>query len=285
MRRQRWREPEYKISAGRCGDLKFNDAQFAEFRKQVIGRIVVASDPDYNSCRGTFMLAFQHFPQIIVYCVGFSDVVACIRFARRVGLHVVCRSGGHSAAGYSVNDEMVLDVGDMNYVLIDPATETALVGAGANMAALNAALDLYQLHVPGGGCGSVGLGGYMQGGGYGFTSLLFGMNCDSVIGVQVALADGRIVTANQHENEDLFWAVRGGTGNNFGVLLEIKYRLRKLGPLWGPGSSGLLPLRRTPTPPASRSLSGRLILRARNARKAWGTSPFWFIPKTLATTI
>lgn len=87
MRRQRWREPEYKISAGRCGDLKFNDAQFAEFRKQVIGRIVVASDPDYNSCRGTFMLAFQHFPQIIVYCVGFSDVVACIRFARRVGLH------------------------------------------------------------------------------------------------------------------------------------------------------------------------------------------------------
>ena len=98
-----------------------------------------------------------------------------------------------------------------------------------------AALDLYGLHVPGGGCETVGVAGYMQGGGYGFTSLMFGMNCDHVVGFQMALADGSIVKANATENADLFWAVRGGTGNNFGVLLEIEYRLQELGALWGFG--------------------------------------------------
>ena len=181
------------------------------------------------------MSAFQHYPQIIVFCVGFSDVVACIRFANEVGLHPVCRAGGHSTAGYSVNDEMVIDVSGIHYVRVDPAGETAAVGAGANFGQVNAELDLFGLHLPGGGCETVCVGGYMQGGGYGFTSLLFGLNCDNVTGVQVALADGRIVTANADEHQDLFWAVRGGTGNNFGVLLEIQYRLRKLGPLWGFG--------------------------------------------------
>jgi FAD/FMN-containing dehydrogenase len=134
-----------------------------------------------------------------------------------------------------VNDEMVIDLSNISYVRIDPKKESALVGTGANFGRVNHELDLYGLHVPGGGCPTVCVGGFMQGGGYGFTSLLFGMNCDSVMGVQMALVDGRIVTANADEHEDLFWAVRGGTGNNFGALLEIEYRLRKLGPLWGFG--------------------------------------------------
>ena len=222
-----------RVQKARSGQLKFDDRQLADFRNRVVGKIVLPQDPDYDSGRGAFMRAFQHFPQIIIYCVGFSDVIASIGFAMQVGLRAVCRSGGHSTAGYSVNDEMVIDVAGIGYIVVDPVTETALVGA--TFAAINPALDLYGLHVPGGGCPTVGVGGYMQGGGYGFTSLLFGMNCDNVIGIQMALADGRVVTASAQENEDLFWAVRGGTGNNFGVLLEIKFQLRKLGPLWGAG--------------------------------------------------
>ena len=138
---------------------------------------------------------------------------------------MACRSGGHSSAGYSVNDEMVVDLSAMSYVHIDEARQMAAAGSATNFGVFNAELEVCDLHVPGGGCETVGLAGYMQGGGYGFTSLMYGMNCDNVIGVRIALADGRVVHANEIEHEDLFWAVRGGTGNNFGVLLEIDYRL------------------------------------------------------------
>jgi FAD/FMN-containing dehydrogenase len=233
-RRPRWRDSS-PFSVARSGQLKFSDRQLAGLSQQVVGRIVLPQDPSYNSDRESFMCAFQHFPQIIVFCAGASDVVACLRFAKETGLHVVCRAGGHSTAGYSVSDEMVLDVSGLAYVTVDPARQTAAVGAGTDFGRVNAELDLYGLHLPGGACETVCVAGYMQGGGYSFTSLMFGMNCDQVLGVQMARADGRIVTANDDEHEDLFWAVRGGTGNNFGVLLEIQYRVRQLGPLWGFG--------------------------------------------------
>jgi len=233
-RRLQWHHVN-QLSPSRSGQLKFNAEQLARLSSRVTGRIVLPQDAAYNSAREGFVKTFQHYPQIIVYAAGFSDVVAAINFAREVELHPVCRSGGHSVAGYSVNDEMVIDVSGIAYVRVDARNQTALVGAGANFALVNANLDLYGLHVPGGGCDTVGVAGYMQGGGYGFTSQMFGMNCDQVIGVQMALADGRIVTAEEGGNEDLYWAVRGGTGNNFGALLEIQYRLRELGPLWGFG--------------------------------------------------
>jgi FAD/FMN-containing dehydrogenase len=130
---------------------------------------------------------------------------------------------------------MVLDVSGIQYVRVDRQKQTALVGAGANFAQVDTNLDFYGMHVPGGGCETVGVAGYMQGGGYSFTSLMFGLNCDNVQSIQMALADGRIITANAQDYDDLFWAVRGGTGNNFGVLLEVEYRLRELDQLWGFG--------------------------------------------------
>ncbi len=223
------------LSVAQSGQLKFNDEQLHALNARVLGRIVLPQDPSYNADREAFMSAFQHFPQIIVYCTGSSDVVACLRFAKEVGLHVACRSGGHSSAGYSVNDEMVIDLSALSYVHLDEARQTAAAGAATNFGVLNAELEVCGLHVPGGGCETVCLAGHMQGGGYGFTSLLYGMNCDNVIGVRIALADGRVVHANANEYADLFWAVRGGTGNNFGVLLEIEYKLHSLGPIWGFG--------------------------------------------------
>ena len=235
MRRMlRWHEVT-NLSQGRCGHLKFTDDQVKQFSEQLVGHITLPQDPAYPVDRATFMNAFQSFPQIIVYCEGFADVVCSIAFAKQVGLKPVCRAGGHNTAGYSVNDEMVIDVSGINYVRVDPDACIAWVGSGANFAQINATLELYGLHMPGGGCETVCAAGYMQGGGYGFTSLMFGMNCDQVLGVQMALADGRIVKANAKENPDLYWAVLGGTGNNFGVLLEIEYRLQKIGQLWGFG--------------------------------------------------
>lgn len=235
MRRMlRWHEVT-DLSKERSGHLKFTTEQVNKLKLQLVGQVILPEDATYQVSRTTFMNAFQNFPQIIVYCQGFADVLRSIAFAKEIGLKPVCRAGGHNTAGYSVNDEMVIDVSAMNYVRVDPDARIAWVGAGANFAQVNAALELYGLHVPGGGCETVCVAGYMQGGGYGFTSLLFGMNCDKVVGFQMALADGRIVRANAKDNSDLFWAVRGGTGNNFGVLLEIEYQLEALDQLWGFG--------------------------------------------------
>jgi FAD/FMN-containing dehydrogenase len=96
-------------------------------------------------------------------------------------------------------------------------------------------LDACNLNMTTGGCETVSVGGYMQGGGYGFTALSNGMNCDCVKEVRIVLADGSVKTAHENLNKELFWAVRGGTGNNFGVIVEITYNLRPIGPLWGFG--------------------------------------------------
>jgi FAD/FMN-containing dehydrogenase len=232
-RRLSW--PETSRLSARSGELKFSAEQLKKLSAGVVGKIVLPQEPSYPSARCSFMNAFQYFPQIVVYCQGFADVVACIHFAKEAGLKPVCRAGGHSTAGYSLNDDMVIDVSGINYVKADSKQGVACIGSGAQFAQVNANLELFNFHIPGGGCDTVAVAGYMQGGGYGFTAPMFGMNCDQVLGFQMALADGRIVTANQQNDPDLFWAVRGGTGNNFGVLLEIEYRLHRMDEIWGFG--------------------------------------------------
>lgn len=208
--------------------------QLARFEHELVGRIVLPGMPDYDACRdATGLCPFVSSPRIIVYCAVPNDVRLCLAWSHVHGWWVTCRSGGHSTAGYCVNDGVVIDVSEMNYVSVDPRLKQARVGAGTTFHELNSVLDTYRLHVPGGTCPDVGVAGYMQGGGYGLTSLMFGMNCDSVIEVTVMLADGRIVLANSDTNADLFWAIRGGTGNNFGVLLEAVYSLVELDDLWG----------------------------------------------------
>jgi FAD/FMN-containing dehydrogenase len=198
------------------------------------GKLVLRGMPGYDRDRASNPL-FDEMPLAIAYCATPSDVALMLDLARRADLWVACRSGGHSTAGFSVNRGLVIDTSLLCGIAVDPDGRTARVGAGTNFGQLNATLDIYQLHVPGGGCGTVCVAGYMQGGGYGFTSREYGMNCDNVLAVTLMLADGSIVTASDTVNEDLFWAVRGGTGNNFGVLLDITYRLHDLYQVWGFG--------------------------------------------------
>src|SRR6202034_2138485 len=170
MRRIQRRHEVTKLSRERSSHLKYTAEQLSAFSKQLVGHITLPQDASYPGARATFMNAFQHFPQIIVYCVGFSDVVASIHFAQEVGLKPVCRSGGHSTAGYSMNDHMVIDVSGINYVRVDTESATAWIGAGTPFGHVNAVLDFYGFHLPGAGCETVAVAGYMQGGGYGFTS-------------------------------------------------------------------------------------------------------------------
>ena len=207
--------------------------RLAELEKQISGKIIYPGDPDYDAARTEFNPAYPTFPQIIIFCACLSDVRASLELAHQYDLWAVARAGRHSLAGYSVCDGMVIDVSAMDSVIVDTVNKTATVEAGISFGKFNAHLQSYGLHVPGGGCATVCVAGYMQGGGYGFTTREFGIHSDNVLSFKMVLANGKVVTADAEQNSDLYWAVRGGTGNQFGILVEITYRLYDLGKIWG----------------------------------------------------
>jgi hypothetical protein len=210
--------------------------QIKQMELELAGRIVVPGMPDYPAARaGKGGSKYQEYPVIIVYCASVHDVWLCLKWAHEYDWWVTCRSGGHSTANFSVNSGMVIDVSGLAYVRVDSQLKQAQVGAGTPFSLVNSTLNTYQLHVPGGGCADVAVGGYVQGGGYGFTSRLFGVESDCVLSFTMMLYDGQIVVANPYQNQDLFWAVRGGTGDNFGILLEVTFQLYDLYKVWGFG--------------------------------------------------
>jgi FAD/FMN-containing dehydrogenase len=206
----------------------------ASLEHSLLGRLVLPGMWGYEHDRhGDDLCQYSAHPKLVAFCTVPNDVRFCLEWAQRYGWDVTCRSGGHSTAGFSTNDGLVIDLRELNHVCVDPVARRARVGAGTRFTRLNSVLDTYRLHVPGGTCGDVAVGGYMQGGGYGFTSRQYGMNCDNVVEALVMLADGRLVVASEAKNPDLFWALRGGTGGNFGVLLEVTYQLHDLSEVWG----------------------------------------------------
>jgi FAD binding domain len=203
------------------------------FQAGLQGYIVVPGDPTYDDDRMLFNPVFDNYPRAIVYCSVVPDVAIALQMARATQQPVAVRSGGHCTAGFSSGPGMLVDVSALSTIAVDSGSLTATVGTGCNFGTLDATLNTYGLHVPGGECPDVCVGGYVQGGGYGFTSVTFGMNCDNVLSMQVMLQDGSLVNASPTENYDLWWAMRGGTGNNFGVLLSVTYQLRPLGDCFG----------------------------------------------------
>ena len=197
------------------------------------GTIVFPEDPDYNKDRMLFNPVFDPYPMMIIYCVVNSDVQQALMLAKIPPQPFTVRSGGHCTAGFSAGSGILIDVSALNDVYVDPSAMFATVGCGCNFGKFRAALQPYGLHVPGGECDDVCIGGYMQGGGYGFTSVTLGMNCDNVLSMRVLLANGQIVNASPTENYDLWWAMRGGTGGSFGILLNVTYQLVPLGDVFG----------------------------------------------------
>lgn len=191
----------------------------------LVGRLVLPGDPDYDKDRLSNP-RFDMHPKAIVYCAVPEDIRLSLAFARaHREMKVTCRSGGHSTAGFSVNNGLVLDLSMMSYAAVDPHGMTVTAGAGTSFQVFDSVLDTYGLHTPSGGCPDVCVGGYMQGGGYGFTSRQFGINCDRVRAFTMILPDGKLVSVDGGRHPDLYWAVRGGTGNQFGVLVDVTYEL------------------------------------------------------------
>jgi len=202
-------------------------------QRALVGHIVMPGDATYDADRLLFNPVFNPMPNLIIFCLAEIDVAIALALARDTGLPFSIRSGGHCTAGYSAGFGILIDVKGMDAVAVDQGQRIATVGAGCAFGKLNAILQSYGLHVPAGECDDVCVGGFVQGGGLGFTSTTFGMNCDNVLAMRVMLADGSVVMASEEANRDLFWAMRGGTGGNFGVLLTVSYRLYPLGDVTG----------------------------------------------------
>jgi FAD/FMN-containing dehydrogenase len=200
-------------------------------RGSFVGQVVVPGDTGYDECRKVFNAMHDKRPTVIARCASTTDVVAAVNFARQNRLVVAVRCGGHSVAGLSVCDGGILiDLAGLKTIEVDRKARTARAGGGVLWGEFDAATQQYALHTPGGRVTTTGIGGFTTGGGYGWTSSKYGLTCDNLLSAEVVLADGRVVTASEHENEDLFWGIRGG-GGNFGIVTKFEYRLHALGPV------------------------------------------------------
>jgi FAD/FMN-containing dehydrogenase len=161
-------------------------------------------------------------PAAVAYAASTEDVARSLAFARAHDLAPIPRSGGHSYAGYSTGDGLVIDVTSLSGVTT-PTAGTASVGAGTRLIDLYSALNASGVSVPGGSCPTVGIAGLALGGGAGVVDRRFGMTCDQVTGLQVVTADGRVVLADPGTNPDLYWACRGGGGGNYGIVTSFTF--------------------------------------------------------------
>lgn len=189
----------------------------------VLGEVILPGSEAYEIARRPPMARFQDIlPQAIVRCRTPSDVVAALSLVRRTGTALAVRSGGHCFAGGSSTEGILIDVSPMNAVSL--ADGIATVGAGARLAEIYDALSAQGVTIAG-GCGpTVGIAGLVLGGGLGILGRKHGLTCDQLIGAEVVLADGRVVECDKDQHLDLFWALRGAGGGQFGVVTTLALR-------------------------------------------------------------
>jgi FAD/FMN-containing dehydrogenase len=160
-----------------------------------------------------------------VRCVDAADVIAAVSYARASGVLTAIRGGGHNGGGLGTCDDgLVIDLSPMKGIRVDPAAKTVRVQPGCTGGDMDHATHAFGMATPGGTVSTTGVAGLTLGGGIGHLTRPYGLAIDSLLEVDVVLADGRFVTASEKENADLFWAVRGG-GGNFGVVTSFLFRL------------------------------------------------------------
>ena len=205
-----------------------------EIDQAMLGVIILPGMAEYAKfSKGQGLSPFdQGAPLIIFRCEDVHDVWVAMKAAHDFDWPFVARSGGHSTAGFSSDSQTIIDLTGLHDIS-RIGNDRVSVGPGATFGKLNRFMKAHKLHIPTGNCDDVRCGGYVQGGGYGYTSRQYGMQCDRVAEATVMLADGRIVTASDDVNPDLYWALRGGTGNNFGIIVNLVYQAVPMEEIWG----------------------------------------------------
>jgi hypothetical protein len=206
------------------------DGAVAELEAGLRGRALRPGDATYDEARRLWNGMFDRRPALIVRPAGAADVVRAVSFARDHRLRLAVKGGGHSFPGYSMCDGgLAIDLSTMRGLRVDPRARTARAEPGARWLDFDAETQAFGLGTTGGTAADTGIAGLTLGGGLGWLSSKHGLTIDSLVSADVVLADGRLVSASATEHADLFWGLRGGSGN-FGVVTSFEYRLHDVGP-------------------------------------------------------
>lgn len=200
-----------------------------DLRARFRGKILLPEDHGYEGARQIWNGMFDKKPAVIARCVGTSDVIQAVNFARENNLPIAVKGGGHNSAGTgSCDDGMMIDLSLMRRVSVDPKNKTVRVDGGALLGDVDYETQLYGLAVSAGIVSHTGVGGLTLGGGMGWISRKYGLTIDNLISAEVVTAEGKLVTASNDENDDLFWGLRGG-GGNFGIVTSFTFKGAEIG--------------------------------------------------------
>ena len=206
------------------------EAEVESFASGLRGELLRPVDAGYEEARQLWNGVIDRRPALIARCAAAEDVVEAVNFARENDLLLAVRGGGHNVAGTaSAEDGLVLDLSPMKGIDVDPAGRTVRAGAGVTIGELDGETQKYGLATPMGVVSETGIAGLTLNGGMGHLRRKRGLSSDNLLSVELVTADGRLLTASEGENADLFWAVRGG-GGNFGVVTSFEYKLHPVGP-------------------------------------------------------
>src|SRR5258707_7943337 len=208
-------------------------AQIEVLKASLRGELIQPGDEGYDAARKVYNGMIDKRPALIARCADVADVIAAVNFGRENGLLVSVRGGGHNAGGLGICDDgLVIDLSLIRYTHVDPEAGTVRVGGGCTWGDVDHATHAFGLAVPSGIISTTGVGGLTLGGGLGHLTRKCGLTIDNLISADVVLADGRVVTADEWHNEDLFWALRGG-GGNFGVVTEFVFKANPIHTVYG----------------------------------------------------
>lgn len=194
------------------------------------GRLILPDHPDYDEVRQVWNGYIDKHPALIAECTGTADVIDAVTFARENDIEVSVRGGGHNVAGSALCEGgMVIDLSKMRGIHVDASQKLARVQGGATWGDLDRETQVFGLAAPGGVVSTTGVAGLTLGGGLGWLRKKYGLSCDNLHSVEIVTAEGKLLIASNHENQDLFWALQGG-GGNFGIVTSFEFNLYEVGP-------------------------------------------------------
>jgi FAD/FMN-containing dehydrogenase len=213
----------------------FTEARVFAFQARLHGELIRPGDEAYEAARLVWNRSADCYPGFIVRAADAADVARAVQFARDYDLPIAVRGGSHSVAGFgTIDGGVVIDLSGMKEITIDPVSKSAWAQAGVLSGEYADRAQEFGLATPMGDAGSVGIAGLTLGGGVGYLVRKHGLTIDNLLEVEMVTGDGRIVTASESENADLFWGIRGG-GGNFGIVTNYHYRLVDVGIMYGGG--------------------------------------------------
>src|SRR5262249_19242396 len=214
-------------------DSVLQESTIHDFKAGLRGAFLCPGDSGYEDARKVWNGMIDRHPAMVVRCTGVADVITAVRFARGHNLLVAVRGGGHNVAGHATCDGgLVIDLSQMKGIWVDPARRTVRAQSGVTWGELDRETQAFGLATTGGTDPTTGIAGLTLGGGLGWLQGKYGLTCDNLLSADVVTADGQCLTASATEHADLFWGLRGGSGN-FGIVTSFEYQLHPVGQMLG----------------------------------------------------